>query len=164
MGLRLVPVTPADLPQLTRWLRAEHVRRFWGDVEENLKLLAAAQANGHWRAIIEYDGRKVGLVLWQHPTREELDAATLLDLPDTVIDIDIMLGDVTAIRQGVGSATIAILAQTILSDPAIPFLMACARWDNLASQKAFTKAGFYKDREFNDPPHGERYALMIRQR
>ncbi len=45
------------------------------------------------RALIEADDRKVDLVLWQHPARLELDKAGILDVPESVIDIDIMIGE-----------------------------------------------------------------------
>jgi RimJ/RimL family protein N-acetyltransferase len=55
------------------------------------------------------------------------------------------------------------LAEVALSDPAVPFVMACARLDNLASQRAFENAGFLKDREFDDVPNGL-HVLMVRHR
>ena len=68
-----------------------------------------------------------------------------------------------AVGSGLGSTAIRLVAETALSDPTVPFLMACARLDNLASQRAFAKAGFRKDREFDDVPNG-RYVLMVRHR
>jgi RimJ/RimL family protein N-acetyltransferase len=41
--------------------------------------------------------------------------------------------------------------------------MACARLDNLASKRAFAKAGFRRDREFDDVPNGL-HVLMVRHR
>ena len=98
--------------------------------------------DGYWRAIVEADGDKVGIVLWQHPTREELDVAGLADIPTSVIDIDIMIGEFDALGRGLGSDAISLFAEVALSDPTVPFVMACARLDNLASQRAFAKAGF----------------------
>ncbi len=163
MNIRLRDATNDDLPLIERWLHADHVRSTWGDPDTNFQLLGNAPANGNWRAIIEADGRKVGLVLWQHPTRRELDEAGLSDIPESVIDIDIMIGESTAVGLGVGSAAIRLVAVAALSDPAVPFVMACARLDNLASQRTFAKAGFCNDREFDDVPSG-RYVLMVRHR
>lgn len=163
MNLRLRAATNDDLPLIEQWLQADHVRRTWGDADANIQLLRDSPVDGSWRAIIETDGRKVGLVLWQHPTRRELDEASLTDIPVSVIDIDIMIGEPTAVGLGVGSAAIRLVAEKALSDPAVPFVMACARLDNLASQRAFAKAGFRNDREFDDVPSG-RYVLMVRHR
>jgi RimJ/RimL family protein N-acetyltransferase len=163
MNLRLCDVTNDDLLLIGQWLRAGHVRTDWGDPDANIRLLRDPPGTGRWRAIIEADGRKVGLVLWQHPSRQELDIAGLTDIPETVIDIDIMIGERDAVGRGVGSAVLRLVAETALSDPAVPFVMACTQVDNLASQRACARAGFRKDREFDDVPNG-RYVLMVRHR
>jgi RimJ/RimL family protein N-acetyltransferase len=162
-NVRLRDVTSDDLPLIERWLHADHVRRTWGDPDENMRLLRNAPADRHWRAMIEADGRGVGLVLWQHPTRRELDEAGLIDIPETVIDIDIMIGERGEVGKGVGSAAIRLVAELALSDPAVPFVIAAVLADNLASQRAFAKAGFRNDREFDDVPSG-RCVLMLRRR
>jgi len=163
MNLRLLAVTPSDLPLIERWLGADHVRRFWGDPGANFALLRAPAAPGHWRALIAADGRKVGLVLWQQPTRAQLDQAGLFDLSERAIDIDIMIGERDALGRGIGSATIDVVARAALADPAVPLVMAAAHVDNPASQRAFAKAGFRRDREFDDRPYG-RHLLMLRAR
>ncbi|QVL48300.1 MAG: GNAT family N-acetyltransferase [Thiocapsa sp.] len=162
-NVRLRDVTSDDLPLIERWLHADHVRRTWGDPEENMRLLRDAPADGSWRAMIEAAGRAVGLVLWQHPTRRELDEAGLIDIPETVIDIDIMIGERGEVGKGVGSAAIRLVAELALSDPAVPFVIAAALVDNHASQRAFAKAGFRNDRAFDDVPSG-RCVLMSRPR
>ena len=163
MSLRLRDVTNDDLPLIEQWLHADHVRSTWGDPGANLRLLSEPPANGNWRAIIEADGHKVGIVLWQHPTREELDVAGLADIPTSVIDIDIMIGEFDALGRGLGAEAISLVAEVALSDPTVPFVMACARLDNLASQRAFARAGFRNDRQFDDVPNGL-HVLMVRHR
>lgn len=162
MDVRLLDVTNEHLPLVERWLRADHVRRYWGEPEENARLLREPPT-GTWRALIEADGRNVGLVLWQHPTRQELDQAGLHDIPERVIDIDIMIGEASETGRGVGSAAIRLVAEAALADPAVPFVIAATMVDNKASQRAFAKAGFRNDREFDDVPSG-RCVLMTRHR
>jgi len=161
MSLRLRDVTDDDLPLIEQWLHADHVRRAWGDPDPDLRLFRVPPPKGNWRAIIEAYGRAVGLVLWQHPTREELDVAGLNDIPTSVIDIDIMIGEHDAVGRGFATTAIRLIAQAALSDPTVPFVMACARLDNLASRRAFINAGFREDREFDDVPYG-RHVLMVR--
>jgi len=163
MNVRLCDVTNDDLPLMEQWLHADHVRGTWGDPDANIRLLRDSPANGNWRAIIEADGRKVGLVLWQRPTRQELDEAGLIDIPESVMDIDIMIGERSEIGRGVGPAAIRLVAEAALSDPAVPFVIAATLLDNLASQRAFAKAGFRNDRQFDDVPSG-RCVLMVRHR
>jgi len=163
MRLRFRDVTNDDLPLIERWLHTEHVRGAWGDSSANLRLLREPQAGGNRRAIIEADGHDVGIVLWQHPTREELDVAGLAEIPTSAIDIDIMIGEFDALGRGLGSDAISLVADLALSDPTVAFVMACARLDNLASQRASAKAGFRKEREFDDVPNG-RHVLLVRGR
>ena len=163
MDVRLRDLARDDLPLVERWLHADHVQRVWGDPTSNLRLVREAPSDGGGRSVIEADGRAVGLVLWQHPTRRELDVAGLTDVPTSVVDMDIMIGDATAVGRGVGSAAISLVAEAALSDPEVPFVMACAAVDNAASRRAFAKAGFQPDRVFDDVPHGP-HVLMVRRR
>lgn len=163
MEVRLLDVTSSDLPLIGRWLREDHVRRYWGEPEENLRLLRDPPSSGSRRAVIEADGRKVGLVLWQHPSRRELDEAGLHDVPESVIDIDIMIGEAAEVGRGVGPAAIRMAAESALADSSVPFVIAATLIENQPSQRAFVKAGFRNDREFDDVPSG-RYVLMVRSR
>ena len=163
MEVRLIGVTSSDLPLIERWLREDHVRRYWGEPEENTRLLREPPSGGSWRAVIEADGRKVGLVLWQHPSRRELDEAGLQDVPESVIDIDIMIGEAADVGRGVGPAAIRIVAEAALADSRVPFVIAATLIGNQPSQRAFAKAGFRSDREFDDVPSG-RCVLMVRRR
>jgi RimJ/RimL family protein N-acetyltransferase len=79
----------------------------------------------------------------------------------SVIDIDIMIGESDAPGRGLGSAAIGLVAEVALSDPTVPYVMACARLDNLASQRSFAKAGSRKYREFDDVPNGP-HVLLVR--
>jgi aminoglycoside 6'-N-acetyltransferase len=160
---RLREITTEDLPLIGQWLQADHVRRAWGDPSANLLLLSEPAAQGAWRAIIDVDGWDVGVVLWGHPSREELDLANLSDIPTSVIDIDIMIGEPGALGSGVGPKAIRRVTESALRDPTVPFVMACVRSDNLASQRAFAKAGFRTERAFEDGPNG-RYLLLVRDR
>lgn len=162
MAARLRAVEPEDFALVRRWLEAEHVRRWWGDPETNARILGEAP-EGARLEVIEADGRPVGLVLWQHPPRAELESAGLEDVPETAVDLDVMIGDEGATGRGVGTAAIRLAAEEALSDPSVPFVMAAVHVGNAASLRAFAKAGFTQDREFDDPGLG-RYALMVRRR
>lgn len=161
-GVRLRDVTPEDLVLIERWVRADHVRRFWGEPDENIRLFRRPPA-GMCCALIAVDGRKVGLVVWQHPSRQELDEVGLKEIPETVIDIDIMIGEEDAVGRGIGPAAVDLVAEAALADPLVPFVMAGISVDNGASRRAFEKAGFRMEREFDDVPGG-RCTLMIRRR
>ncbi|WP_297975931.1 GNAT family N-acetyltransferase, partial [uncultured Amaricoccus sp.] len=58
------PVTPADYPLLLAWLRAPHVREWWGDPEEELALIRdMVEGRDTTRPyLIELAGRPVGYI------------------------------------------------------------------------------------------------------
>lgn len=153
MDVRLVEVTGEHRPLLERWLRAEHVRRYWGEPEINGRLLREPPP-GQRRAVIVADGRPVGLVLWQHPSREELDEAGLEDVPESVVDLDIMIGEVDAVGRGIGPEAIRRVAGEALADPAVPYVIAAVESTNPASRRALEKAGFRHDRDFEETACG----------
>jgi len=160
--IRLLALQARDFVLVERWLRAEHVRRYWGDpaavAAELRRLPPSARAS-----LIEADGRKVGLAVRQHPTREELDVAGLHDIPETAVDIDIMVGEAAELNQGAGRAAIRLIAEEALADPNVPLVMAATMVENVASRRAFAAAGFSEEREFDDVPYG-RCLLMTRRR
>ena len=159
-AVRLVPFAAADEALLARWLRQEHVRLWWGEPEETERELAAA-GNRLRRTIIEADEERVGLLVWGHPTRAELDEAGLDDVPDTVVDIDIMIGESGVVGRGIGSAALRLLAAQVFADLEVPYLIAATAAGNDASLRAFLKAGFAVARAFDDAAAGP--CLLLRR-
>lgn len=160
--IELVAPTEADAQLVDRWLHADHVRRWWGEPRENSRLLQNLPTGSH-RMLIKANSRRVGLIQWQHPSREELDEAGLQDVPTSVIDIDIMVGEPEYTGRGIGTAAIQIVKERALADEAVSYLIAATRIDNVASLRAFEKAGFTVDREFDDPI-SDRCVLMVLRR
>jgi aminoglycoside 6'-N-acetyltransferase len=160
--VQLTKPTGADEVIVRKWMEAEHVQRFWGDPRKNFEQYKLNEVGSQQR-IIETGDRQVGLILWQHPTRRELDEAGLEDIPESVVDIDIMIGEPDMVGKGIGSKAIWLVAEQSLADVSVPSVIAATRTDNAASRRAFEKAGFILDREFDDPGYG-RCVLMIRRR
>lgn len=98
---------------------------------------------------------------WHHSRRSRRTG--LADIPASAVDIDIMIGERDAVGRVWGSKAIALVARKRLSDPAVPFVMACASLNDVASQRAFAKAGFRRDKEFDDVPFGP-HVLMVLDR
>lgn len=57
----------------------------------------------------------------------------------------------------------AVIPLENLADPVVLFVMAWVRQVSPASLRAFAKAGFRKDREFDDVSHGL-HVLLVRHR
>jgi aminoglycoside 6'-N-acetyltransferase len=159
--VELVPRIAGDEQLVDRWLREDHVRRFWGDPSTSARELESLPPGAQVR-LIRADGRQAGLVVWQHPTRQELDEAGLEEIPTSVIDIDIMVGEPELTGRGIGTAAIRLAAEQALADETVPYLIAAPKLDNAASRRAFEKAGFGVDREFDDPIFGPSVLMVLR--
>ncbi|MBI2892139.1 MAG: GNAT family N-acetyltransferase [Deltaproteobacteria bacterium] len=158
MDVQLAVPLAEDRELIAGWLRRDHVKRWWGEPDDSVAEAAADGTRG--RAIIMAGGRKVGLILWAHPTRAELDEAGLTDVSTSVVDIDLMIGEEDAIGRGFGPRAIGLAVERILADPAVPRVMAAAMVANAASIRAFEKAGFQIDRDFDDSGYGRCVLLL----
>ena len=140
------PVTPADYPLLLGWLRAPHIREWWGDPEEEL---------GHMRDmvegrdttrphIIEADGTPIGYIqVWfiGDNQDEAAEHPWVAELPLEAVGVDLSIGDPDRLSQGLGSAALAGMVrrlradghETIIIDPDPA---------NARAVRAYEKAGF----------------------
>ena len=71
-----------------------------------------------------------------------------------------MIGEHNALGRGIGAEALRLVAAIALADPDVPYLIAAAMAGNDASLRAFAKAGFRVDREFDDPEYGP--CLLLR--
>jgi aminoglycoside 6'-N-acetyltransferase len=142
-----------DKKMVKEWLESPHVKKWWGDPEEELKLiLEAPDQEGQY--IILADDQAVGYLQWQKVTRSELDVAGLTEIPEGAIDIDIAIGKAENMGKNLGSRALKHLIKTVLLEVPAPMIMICTSMDNFQAQKAFEKAGFVKQRTFADPLYG----------
>ena len=148
----------ADLPLLERWLRSPHVVRWWGTPD--LHLTALAQRSRDTHAVITADGRPVGYLCWQRPSRQELEAAELTDLPEDLVDIDILIGEPAFLGCGVGPRALVLLLAKLRSD-GVGYAGLGTSTSNRAAIRAYEKAGFHLFRDFEDPESGPcRYMVV----
>lgn len=141
----------ADLPLLDRWLRSPHVVQWWGT--QDLHSTALTQPSRDSHSVIIADGRPVGYLCWQRPPPSELESAGLTDLPEDLVDIDILIGEPELLHCGVGPrALILLLAR--LGGEGVSFAGLGASSSNRAAIRAFEKAGFRLFRDFEDPEFG----------
>jgi len=151
----------ADLPLLERWLLSPHVLRWWGTPAQ--QLTALAQRSRDTDAVITADGRPVGYLCWQTPPTSELEAARLTDLPDDLVDIDILIGEPEFVGRGVGPRALVLLLAKLRGEGA-GFAGVGTSTSNRAAIRAFEKAGFRLFREFDDPESGPCMYLVARLR
>jgi aminoglycoside 6'-N-acetyltransferase len=110
-------------------------------------------------ALIAADGRSVGYLCWQRPSREELAAAELTDLPEDLVDIDILIGEPETLGCGVGPKALVLLLARLHSE-GVEFAGVGTSSANHAAIRAFEKAGFRFFRAFEEPEFGA-YTYMV---
>lgn len=154
-GVELQAFVPQrDLALLDGWLRQPHVSRWWGDPQRSLDAAAAHRPDS--AALIVVDGRPLGYLCWQTPSRAELEEAGLDDLPADLIDIDIMLGEPAALGRGVGPAALRQLLDRLRACGVGLVGLAAAR-ANTRAVRAYAKAGFRRYRDFREAGEDYRY-------
>lgn len=157
--IQLTDFVPSrDLPLLVSWLHEPHVSRWWGDPDRALEEVSRPPAAGG-EALIVAKGAPVGYVRWQVPTRQELEAAGLDEVPDDVVDIDITIGQAELLGRGIGSRALSLLRDRLFRD-GVTTVMLATSVDNVRAVRACEKAGFVRRRRFVDTDGGA-YWLMI---
>lgn len=145
------PDIQLDLQLLERWLRRPHVVRWWGTLD--LHLTALAQSSRETHAMITTAGRSVGYLCWQRPSPSELEAAGLTDLPEDLVDIDILIGEPELLGRGIGPRALVLLLAK-LRDEGVGFVGLGTSTSNRVAIRAFEKAGFHLFKDFEDPEFG----------
>jgi aminoglycoside 6'-N-acetyltransferase len=160
----------ADLRLLHTWLQRPHVSRWYrerGDYDAIVAhygpALDGRDPTDHYIALL--DDRPIGMlqtyVVSDHPAY-----ATLIAVADDVTaGVDILIGDEELTGQGLGTTILRrfvdeiVFARTetlrCVADPEV---------QNVASVRAFEKAGFRSITEFVDPGDGQVHVLVRRER
>jgi aminoglycoside 6'-N-acetyltransferase len=149
----------ADMPLLERWLRSPHVVRWWGTPDLHRTALSQRSVDTH--AVITSGGRSVGYLCWQRPLPSELEEAGLMDLPENLVDIDILIGEPEILGRGVGPRALVLLLAKLRVE-GVAFAGLGTSISNRAAIRAFEKAGFSLFRDFEDPESG-RCKYMVAQ-
>jgi len=161
VGLEIFNPT-LDSQRLRGWLYQPHVARWWGDPQRQWEDLLRRSPQTH--AVIVADGTPVGYVCWQRPPRDELEAAGLTDLPEDLVDIDILIGEPECLGLGVGPKALRLLVAKLREDPLVTFAGLGTSVSNQRAIRAYEKAGFRLFREFEDPECGPCQYLVLELR
>jgi aminoglycoside 6'-N-acetyltransferase len=154
---RFRPMIPADLPLVRRWLALPHVRAWWGDPEEQYRLVSGhldepaidqhivSTAGNPFAYLQCYD-----LTAWNSGFGPQ---------PQGTRGIDLFIGEPDMIERGHGSAFIRAFVDDRLQEGA-PRIVTDPDPANARAVRAYEKAGFEKDRMV-DTPDGPAL-LMVR--
>ena len=103
----------------------------------------------------------MGYLRWQVPEREHLEEAGLGGLPEAVVDIDIGIGEADCLGCGIGSRALALLVERLREELDPPMFMMCTSVRNARAQGAFRRAGFRRERVFDDPVFGPMWLFLL---
>ncbi|HEV2413106.1 MAG TPA: GNAT family N-acetyltransferase [Candidatus Saccharimonadales bacterium] len=164
MKIHFRPLKRDDFPLFIKWLAKPHVSRWWKEpaTMEHVETKYAPAVDGHDKTamfIVEDDDRPVGFIqsYWiddypEHAASVRVKAA---------IGVDLFIGEEDRIGKGFGPALLKAFITDVISSkyPDARRVVADPSVDNLASIRAFEKAGFYKGEITRDDDGPEQ--LMI---
>ena len=154
-AVELRPLDPErHVPLLVAWLEEPDARRWWGDPRAALEDLL--ERDPGTAAIVAWDGRPVGVLCWQTPTRAELEDAGLGDLPGDLVDVDVLVGERDARGHGVAPAALRLLCER-LRERGVRLVGMGAAEANAPALVAYARAGFVPYRDFAEDGEGFRY-------
>ena len=150
---------------LRRWLNTPHVYEWWGchvgpgalggagkdaatetQVEAKYGPIIDHGSATH-RFIIEHAGAPIGLIQWYHLRDFAGYARAISEDPAGTAGIDLLIGEPSAIGQGLGSRAIdAFVASVVFRSPDVDRVVAGPAATNARSLRVFAKAGFRRVR------------------
>lgn len=158
-----------DLRLLHEWLQRPHVRRWWKDretydeiVEHYLPSIEGTDPTDLYLAVL--DEQPISFVQ-TYLVSDYPDYAALIGEGEGVAGVDLLIGDEELTGQGIGSEILRRFVDEIVF--ALPSTTSCVAdpdVQNVASIRAFEKAGFSVVKEFVDPEDGQTHALVRRER
>ena len=166
MRIGFRPLTADELPLLYEWLQREHIQRWWTDretydevVQHYLPAIEGSEPTDLY--LILSDGLPVGFVqtyrVSDYPAYRDL-----VNVGDGVAGVDLFVAEPELTGRGFGSEALRrFVADIVFSDPEIHACVADPDAENIASLRAFEKAGFRVVRRFVDPnDHDKLHALL----
>jgi RimJ/RimL family protein N-acetyltransferase len=159
----------ADLRLFHEWLQRPHVKRWWSDretyagvVEHYLPSIDGDEPTDLYFVVV--DELPVGFIqtylLTDYP-----DYAALVGEGEGVAGVDLFVADDAMTGRGLGTEMLRRFVDAVVF--VRPGVVRCAAdpdVKNVASLRAFEKAGFRRAREFVDPEDGQLHALVVRDR
>ena len=159
-----------DLRLLHEWLERPHVDRWWGEqrtldqvIEHYLPAIEGRDPTDHYLFLL--DGRPVGMVQ-TYLVSDYPEHAALMGISDTTsAGVDILIGEAELTGKGLGTDVLErFVSEVVFARPETTSCIADPDVRNIASVRAFEKAGFRVVRTFLDPKDGQTRAIVRRDR
>jgi RimJ/RimL family protein N-acetyltransferase len=160
------PLTADELPLLYEWLQREHIQRWWTDretydevVQHYLPAIEGSEPTDLY--LILSDGLPVGFIQ-TYRVSDYPEYRDLVAVEEGVAGVDLFVAEPELTGRGFGSEALRrFVADVVFLDPGIHACVADPDAENIASLRAFEKAGFRVVRRFVDPnDHDKLHALL----
>lgn len=166
-----------DYERIVAWRNQPHVREWWDPDDPPLTLEAAIEelraetqpSNPTTACIVEVSGAPAGYLQFYPWDGEKAYLEEVgIKLPDGAWGLDIFIGEVALIDQGIGSRTVRLLSDQLFSNHAATAVALMTEAENSRAQAAYARAGMRSVERFLDTDlrNGQRVEsiLMIRDR
>ena len=163
--LRFRPLQAADLRLLHEWLQRPHVRRWWSDhetydavVEHYLPSIEGSDPTDLY--VVLLDDEPIGFVQ-TYLVADYAEYATLVAAEGGAAGVDLFIADESLTGRGIGTELLRrFTSEIVFARPETTHCVADPDVENLASVRAFEKAGFRQVGTFVDPDDGKLHALV----
>jgi RimJ/RimL family protein N-acetyltransferase len=167
LGFR--PLEEADLRLLHEWLQRTHVRRWWSEhetyddvVEHYLPAIEGREPTDHY--VVLLDRRPVAFVE-TYLVSDYPDYARAVGVGAGVAGVDLFIAEEELTGKGLGSEVLrTFVRDVVFAEPATTACIAGPETRNIASIRAFEKAGFRRVGEFLEPDDAELHTLVRLER
>jgi RimJ/RimL family protein N-acetyltransferase len=166
-----------DYERIVAWRNRPHVREWWDPDDPPLTLEAAIEelraetrpSHPTTGCIIEVSGTPAGYIQFYPWDGEKAYLGEVgITLPGGAWGLDIFIGEVALIDQGIGSRTVRLLSDHLFSDFGATAVALATEAGNTRAQAAYVRAGMRPVERFLDTDlrNGQRVEsmLMIRDR
>ena len=150
------PVTPAHVPLLRGWLSTPEARQWWGEPEEEIRLILEGEASGESRGFIavhEAHGPFAYIQCWDCalvPPHLVAEEPWVADQAPGTLGVDITIGVPDLIGRGLGSQAVRAFCDRLFAQGA-PRLLIDPDAANGRAVRAYEKAGFTRFNEYTAP-------------
>jgi RimJ/RimL family protein N-acetyltransferase len=161
------PLTADELPLLYEWLQRKHIQRWWTDretydevVQHYLPAIEGSEPTDLY--LILSEGMPVGFIQ-TYRVSDYPEYRDLVAVEDGVAGVDLFVAEPELTGRGFGSEALRrFVADIVFSDPEIHACVADPDAENIASLRAFEKAGFHVVRRFVDPHDNDKLHALLR--
>jgi RimJ/RimL family protein N-acetyltransferase len=161
------PLAEPDLRLLYEWLQREHVKRWWNDRETFAEVvehyLPSIEGRDPTNLYLIVDDDEPAGFIQTYAVAGYPEYRDLVGVEDGVAGVDLFIAQEERTGRGLGSEALRLFVEEIVfSEPGTHACIADPDAENVASLRAFEKAGFAAAGEFVDPSDGRVHTLMRR--